>query len=314
MASKANVSVQEAAVEKAPHITICVCTYKRPDLLLRCLKGLEEQVTEGLFTTSIVVCDNDELRSAESTVLSFSARSSFFVVYCVEPLQNIARARNRAVANAEGDYLAFIDDDEFPAKDWLLTLYKTCKQYGVDGALGPVLRHFDETPPKWLAKSRFYTRPINATGSRVRWREARTGNVLVKRNILNDGDQPFRPEFRAGEDQDFFRRRIERGNLFVWSAEAAVYEVVPPLRWKRAYLLRKALLRGASARLQPSCDGWSVAKSVIAVPAYVVALPAALILGQHRFMSLLVKLCDHLGKLLALAGINPIKEQYITEQ
>jgi hypothetical protein len=30
-------------------------------------------------------------------------------------------------------------------------------------------------------------------------------------------------------------------------------------------------------------------------------------------MTLLVKLCDHLGKLLALVGINPIREQYVTE-
>jgi hypothetical protein len=38
-----------------------------------------------------------------------------------------------------------------------------------------------------------------------------------------------------------------------------------------------------------------------------------LILGQHRFMRCLVKLCDHLGKLLALFGINPIKDPYVTE-
>jgi hypothetical protein len=30
-------------------------------------------------------------------------------------------------------------------------------------------------------------------------------------------------------------------------------------------------------------------------------------------MSLLIKLFDHLGKLLALVGINPVKAQYVTE-
>jgi hypothetical protein len=30
-------------------------------------------------------------------------------------------------------------------------------------------------------------------------------------------------------------------------------------------------------------------------------------------MALLVRLFDHLGKLLALVGINPIKEQYVTD-
>lgn len=300
--------------DKPVHICVCICTYRRPDFLLRCLRDLQRQVTEERFTYSVVIADNDEARSAESAVAAFAAKSPVSVSYCVEPQQGIARARNKAVTNADGDYLAFIDDDEFPGRNWLLTLYKACDEYRVDGVLGPVLRHFDEAPPKWIEKSRFYKRPINPSGSPVRWRQARTGNVLLKRKMIAAGEQPFRPEFRAGEDHDFFRRKIEQGNVFAWCAEAPVYEVVPPVRWKRIYLLRKALLRGASARLQPSCDGWSIAKSVVAVPAYAVALPVALILGQHRFMTLLVKMCDHLGKLLALVGINPVKEQYTIEQ
>jgi hypothetical protein len=78
-------------------------------------------------------------------------------------------------------------------------------------------------------------------------------------------------------------------------------------------MLKKALLRGSTAALHPTLGVADILKSVIAVPAYALALPFALILGQHRFMTLLVKLCDHLGKLLALLGINPIREQYVTE-
>jgi hypothetical protein len=56
-----------------------------------------------------------------------------------------------------------------------------------------------------------------------------------------------------------------------------------------------------------------VAKSMIAVPAYAFMLPLVAVAGHHRFMRMLVSLCDHLGKLLALLGINPIKEPYVTE-
>ncbi len=68
------------------------------------------------------------------------------------------------------------------------------------------------------------------------------------------------------------------------------------------YLVKKALLRGATAGLQPTCRALCVAKSAIAVPLYALTLPFALFLGQHRFMTLLVKLCDHLGKLLIKMG------------
>jgi hypothetical protein len=42
------------------------------------------------------------------------------------------------------------------------------------------------------------------------------------------------------------------------------------------------------------------------------ALPVALIFGQSKFMSILVRLFDHIGRLLGCVGINPIKEPYVT--
>ena len=295
------------------HISVCVCTYKRPEFLKRLLNALGEQETGGLFTYSIVVADNDRLQSGEAAVEEFRKSHSVSIRYCVEARQNIALARNKAIENAEGDFAAFIDDDEFPAGNWLLNLFRACEQYQVDGVLGPVRRHFDETPPKWIVKGEFYERPIHPTGLPVRWSMGRTGNVLLRKTVFTPGEPPFRPEFRHGEDQDFFRRAIASGRRFIWCSDAIAYEVVPPVRWKRTFMLKKALLRGSTAALHPTLGAADILKSVVAVAAYTLALPFALILGQHRFMTLLVKLCDHLGKLLGLLGINPIREQYVTE-
>jgi len=299
--------------KKLEHISVCVCTYKRRELLTRLVREVAKQQTEGMFTFSMVVADNDPDKSGESTVADLQAETPFEIKYCWEPNRGIAWARNRVVSNASGDYLAFIDDDEFPSPVWLNTLYKTCREYMTDGAFGPVKRHFDVSPPRWMLKSKFYDRRVNPTGTPVEWQEARTGNVLLRRSVVGEDSAPFRPEFRVGEDQDFFRRKMEEGRRFVWCAEAEAFETVPPFRWKRSYLMKKALLRGSSAALQPSCDSKSVAKSLIAVPFYAIALPFSLIAGQHRFMTILVSMCDHVGKLLALVGIQPIKEAYVSE-
>ena len=296
-----------------PHITVCICTYKRAASLKRLLMEVSQQETEGCFTFSVVVADNDPECSGEATVDEIRRTTSLLVNYCVEPTPGIAPTRNRAIANADGDYVAFIDDDEFPIRRWLLILFETCVSYKVDGVFGPVKRYFDERPPAWLQKSRFYDRRVNPTGMRVEWTEARTGNVLIKRQVLFADPVPFRTEFRVGEDQDFFRRRMEAGCVFVWCAEAEAFEVIPPERWKRVYLMKKALLRGASAALQPSCTAVSILKSALAVPLYVVLLPLVFFLGQHRFMTLLVKLCDHVGKLSAVMGFDLIKEVYVAE-
>src|SRR6266403_2286136 len=198
------------------HISVCICTYKRSDYLKHLLLELSDQDTDDLFTYSIVGADNDHLRSAEVVVTEFAAASTMPIRYCVEPRQNIALARNKAAMNAYGEFVAFIDDDEFPTRQWLLTLFKALNEYKVDGVLGPVKPHFEVEPPRWVVKGKFYERPTYPTGYVIHWKQGRTGNVLLKRRILTADAQLFRPEFRTGEDQDFFRRIIEKGNIFIW--------------------------------------------------------------------------------------------------
>jgi glycosyl transferase family 2 len=298
---------------ETPHISICVCTYKRPQYLRRLIIGLSTQETYGLFTYSIVVADNDWLQSAEPVVNEFALTSRIPIRYCVECQQNIAMARNKAVDNASGDFIAFIDDDEFPQQRWLLNLFQACRKYGVDGALGPVKPYFDKGTPDWVIKGKFYDRPSYRTGFVIDATKGRTGNVLLKRSIFAGIGEPFKAQFQSGEDQDFFRRMIGKGYAFIWCDEAVAYEVVPSIRCKRMFMLKRALLRGGATPLHPTFGVQDVVKSLIAIPAYAVALPFALASGQHRFMTLLIKLCDHLGRLLGCLGIRPIKVAYVTE-
>src|SRR4051812_16786286 len=111
-------------------------------MLNRLLGELPRQETDNTFTFSVVVTDNDAGQSARRVVEQCIQTAGIEIVYSVEPIQNIALARNRALAHATGDYIAFIDDDEFPVQNWLLDLFRACEKW--DGVLGPVLPHFDE--------------------------------------------------------------------------------------------------------------------------------------------------------------------------
>ena len=296
--------------DRIPHVAVCICTFKRPASLNRLLEELARQETGGAFTFSIVVADNDREQSGRPVVKAFGASAPISTVYCVEPEQNIARARNKALENATGDYIAFIDDDEFPTPEWLANLLKACLAHGVDGVLGPVKAHFEQTPPAWATKGRFFERQQHETGYRIDLKEARTGNVLFDRRILSGEPEIFRPQFgTGGEDVDFFRRMMEKGRVFAWCNEAPVFETVPPRRCTRGYLVRRALLRGRNSLKNPSGRLVNIAKSLIAVPFYTLALPVTFIIGQHVGLKYLIKLSDHGGRLLALAGLNPVQER-----
>ena len=282
-------------------------------MLKRLLEELENQETEEIFTYSVVVVDNDRAASASQMVGEFASQSNMAVTYEVEPRQNIPLARNRAGQIATGDFIAFIDDDELPIKRWLLTLLTTCLEYGVDGVLGPVKPRFEGEPPQWVLKGKFYDRATYPTGFVIDQKKGRTGNVLLKRQVFSGINEPFRPEFRTGEDQDFFGRMIERGRTFIWCNEAIAYETVPPLRWKRTFMLRRAMLRGTVTVQYKKFGLRDVVKSIIAVFLYTAALPFAAVLGQHRLMSLAEKLFHHLGAIVAFLGGNLIKDPYVTE-
>ena len=116
---------EQNITSKYDHITVCICTYKRPKLLERLLNELQNQTTDDLFIYSIVVVDNHHNQAAKNTVAASKKKSSIAIEYHHEPEQNIALARNRAVKNAKGNFIAFIDDDEFPVNNWLIHLYKT---------------------------------------------------------------------------------------------------------------------------------------------------------------------------------------------
>ncbi|HEX7860385.1 MAG TPA: glycosyltransferase [Verrucomicrobiae bacterium] len=299
--------------QRLPHLSVCICTYKRADLLRRLLDDLANQKTDNKFDYSIVVVDNDLVGSARDTVQSYHVQTGRVAAYEIEPVQNISMARNRAIALAGGDYVVFIDDDEFPGSDWLLTLYNACITFGVDGVLGPVKPHFDVQPPSWVIKGGFYDRASYPTGHVIGWRQGRTGNTLLKKSILKAGEEAFCPKFVTGEDQDFFRRMIERGHRFIWCEEALAHETVPPIRWNKRFMLRRALLRGKISTRHASFGFREILKSIVALPSYLVLMPLSLVVGTHLSMKFLVSFCDHAGKLLAWLHLDFIADKYVTE-
>src|SRR5215472_13245865 len=109
-----------------PNISICVCTCDRVAMLERLLRGIQQQETAGAFTYSVVIVDDEPSQSARPVAERWSRESTLGITYVMEPERNIAVARNTAVAHARGDFIAFIDDDEFPAAGWLLKLFRTC--------------------------------------------------------------------------------------------------------------------------------------------------------------------------------------------
>lgn len=227
-----------------PEVTVCVCTYRRADLLSKLLNSLLVQETSGV-TYEVIVVDNDSIDSARTTVDAAEVREPCVRMrYVHEPRSGISYARNRAVSESAGHLIAFIDDDEVADPLWLANLLKAHSNLAADAVFGPVLPEYPPGTPEWIIQSKFFERPCPQTGSAIDWRTARCGNALVIAKILRSRNPaPFDPRLgqSGGEDTDFFRWAVGRGVRLGWTADAVVHEFVPKSRQSLRYMLERSL-------------------------------------------------------------------------
>lgn len=213
-----------------PLISVCVCTYRRTELLRDLLTSLAAQCSEG-FRYEVVVVDNDKAASARDAVEAVAAcQRNLDIRYEVEPIQGISYARNHTLRMAEGEILAFIDDDEVAAPNWLADLYGMFISRNADVVLGPVLPVFPEGSSRWVLDSGLFERSRFPDGSLVGSGNGRTGNALVRASWCRRRKPACFDEALAhsgGEDHDFFRWVEAHGGRLLWSDTACVSEVVP---------------------------------------------------------------------------------------
>lgn len=275
-------------------------------------------VDSDLFSTSVVVVDNDAEGSARGEVDAGAGRGVLDVEYVLVPQANIAMARNAAVAASRGDYISFIDDDELPGPEWLCRHLEAIRNTGATASLGPVIPYFSETPPAWYLIGGFGCRERFPTGTELSWRQTRTGNVLLDRARVVEHDRPFDPSFGiGGEDIMFFRQLAGKGGRFVWCDEAPVYELVPPERCKTSYMFRRAFLQGSISSTY-SRDSFRPAdrvmiglKAVTALGLYSLLLPVYALRGRAAALDLLIRQTHHLSRLLTVLGIYRVQKRII---
>ena len=106
-------------------LSICIATFKRPGLLKILLESLKNQILDKEISLEILIVDNDKNETARKVVEEFKNNERIKYVYMVQPEKNISLTRNLAVAKVNGEYLLFIDDDEYASKNWVMELFRT---------------------------------------------------------------------------------------------------------------------------------------------------------------------------------------------
>lgn len=294
------------------NISLCIATYRRAERLSALLDDL---VKQQQLPFEVVVVDNDASGSARAVVEKRRELGTPFPIhYDIQPVKNISLTRNRTVALASGDWIAFIDDDERAPASWLKLLADTVTHYGADGALGPVDPVLPDHAPAWIRNGRFYDWSRMKTGAVIPPNKLRFGNVLLAASLLRMTPTPFDPAYglTGGEDGDLLSRLVLQGARIVWCDEAIVHEPVENSRLSLRWLLLRALRGGQdfarhclTERYGPLSTAGrarffmqALAQSGAAAGLALISWPR----GGHHAVYWLLKLSANLGKMSIFLG------------
>jgi succinoglycan biosynthesis protein ExoM len=266
-------------------VSVCICTYDRPHVRETIASVLAQQGLEDTWL-EIVIADDHPGSSARQIVAAVAADSAVPVRYVRSAAGNVAAARNACLEAAEGEWIAFIDDDEVAEPTWLSRLVEAQRKYGADVVKGYVRAVYPPETCDWVRAADPYTRDYGATG--VRPTLLATGNVLIRRALVEENALRFDPTFgrSGGEDTEFFRRLCGRGARAIACRDAVVEEIVPAYRVTREYLVsrykRMGQTQGKKARLRLG-DQPTLAAAMTALPAVALlwTYPAFRILGPR---------------------------------
>lgn len=210
-------------------LTVIICTCRRPRLLAACLDGL---LAQSHPADEILVIDNAPEEDATRLLLQNSYPTCRYVT---ESRRGIRYARNRAVREAKGEILAFIDDDCRPLPGWLAAIAGQFAARPLLGCCtGPVLPLELATPAQeWLEARGGFTRgfrrrlfaphteglgpvyPLQA------WMFGTGANMAFRRATLSHIG-PFTERLPVPEDLEIFYRVLRGGFELLYEPAAVV--------------------------------------------------------------------------------------------
>ncbi len=215
------------------------------------------------FEAECIVVDNRSTDDTSAVVADFASHSRVPTRYVYEGAPGSSCARNRAVEEARGEFILFIDDDALAEPGWAIEMLAEIERRQLDAGCGMVLPRWCQEPPGWLGPSLYVRLAVHdparlANASRSECDTLHnyfSANVGFRRRAL-DRFGKFRVDLgvvggnpMSGEDTELFARIMAGGGRIGFVPRARVHHLIPPERMKRSYLRGKSFAFGYGSAL-----------------------------------------------------------------
>jgi glycosyltransferase involved in cell wall biosynthesis len=251
--------------------TVALCTHNHADRLERTLADLPRiRVPDAAW--EFLVIDNGSRDATPAMLAGHDWPQGWKVRVVREEKLGLSNARNRAIAEARGEYIIFMDDDETADPDWLCSFERLITAQCPDAFGGRIQVLFEDVRPPWLSDELLgFLGELNRAdaicplvdlgssfyGGNFGFRRAVCDTVggfdamLGRKGTDNTG----------GEEVDFYRRLLHAGFKVWWTPEAVIHHRIQAAKLNRRYFrdlhyrqgrMEAIRRRGVGSRIPPT--------------------------------------------------------------
>lgn len=251
--------------------TVALCTHNHADRLARTLADLS-RIRSPERAWELVIIDNASTDATPAVLERHSWPEGWQVRVLREEKLGLSNARNRAIREAQGEYILFMDDDETPEPDWLQAYERVIVTENPDAVGGRIEVLFEDSDrPSWMEDELlgFVGRLDHGPAAR-RLTDPKTpifgGNFGFRVGVFDTigGFDPILGRKGGsnvgGEDTEIYKRMLNLGCRVWWVPEAVIHHRIQAWKLSRKYFLdlhyrqgqmEGMIKRGDSSRIPP---------------------------------------------------------------
>jgi glycosyltransferase involved in cell wall biosynthesis len=258
--------------------SIIIPTYNRVGYLVDTLKSVQGQdhVTSAV---ELIIVDNASTDATSDTIETIRSDFSMPLRYIYEDKIGLHHSRHAGAAAAQGEILAFIDDDVRLSPSWLAAILQAYTEPRTSAAGGRVLPEWEGDPPEFINHLRGDYLSLLDYGEKARPLSEREGingcNYSVRRKTLFDVGG-FHPDsfsdptlqwLRGDGEAGLTKKIFAAGGQIMYIPNATVWHQIPTSRQTVDYFHRRGFAHGVENAFtyarKRNCSPWSIAMLIV---------------------------------------------------
>ncbi|TVY01251.1 glycosyltransferase family 2 protein [Cohnella terricola] len=289
--------------------TVAICTHNRAKDTKEAIESVLAQNFDP-DELEIVVIDNRSTDDTARVVNGLKRQHGSRVSYVFETRLGLSAARNRAIREARGEYILFLDDDALASRDWvrhIVDVFESDEEIGcVGGKIDPI---WEAGEPKWVPEENRGVFTILDYSDSVTEMPAPAipygANIAFRTSVFGT-IRPFREDLgRVGgnllsSEESELVARLRASYKVYYTPFAQVRHKIAKERTTRRWFLRRIFWQGVSDAVKRRD------KSPVAAAKHSVRIAQALVLSLlsifhfRAFMKQIVTICYRNGSLVGV--------------